>query len=333
MTATAKASEVRPRWSSTFDSFPVAMFGSVMGLTGLSVAWRMAALQYGAPAWVAGGLAAFAIADFLLVVAAYATKIVSARYAVLREFDHPVARNTFATFFVSLLLLPLVLAPLNLSLARVVWAAGALGICALNWTIVYGWLRTPHQVADATPAWMLSIVGLLDMPLAVPHLGLPGLEPVMVVGLAIGLFLAIPVFMFVLARLVFGPSLPQVLEPSLLILVAPFAVGMSTYVATTRSLDLFASSLFVPALFVLSLLLPKLRHLPGCCPFRISWWAVSFPLAATAIAALQFAAARPAPLTHLTALALLGLSTSVIVWLLARTASGVLRGELRSLSA
>jgi tellurite resistance protein TehA-like permease len=46
-------------------------------------------------------------------------------------------------------------------------------------------------------------------------------------------------------------------------------------------------------LFMLAVLVGQLRYLPACCPFRISWWAVSFPLAAAASADLRYAAAEP----------------------------------------
>ena len=84
---------------------------------------------------------------------------------------------------------------------------------------------------------------------------------------------------------------------------------------------------------MLSVLLGRLRSLPACCPFRVSWWAVSFPLAASAIAALRFAAAQPSLVTDAIAWALLILATVVIAGLLLRTILGVLRGELRTLSS
>jgi tellurite resistance protein len=132
-------------------------------------------------------------------------------------------------------------------------------------------------------------------------------------------------------RLVFVSPIPQALEPTLFILVAPFAVGMSTYVATTGQLDLFAKSLYVLTLFMLSVLLGRLRHLVRCCPFRVGWWAVSFPLAASAIAALRWAQAEPGWATDAIAIAVLALTTSIIAWMLVRTVAGVVRGELRTL--
>jgi tellurite resistance protein len=126
--------------------------------------------------------------------------------------------------------------------------------------------------------------------------------------------------------------MPDALRPSLLILVAPFAVGFSTYVATTGQVDLFAQSLYMLTLFMLAVLLGRLRDLPRCCPFRVSWWAVSFPLAASAIAALKFAAADPGTIADAIAILLLALATIVIALLLLRTLAGLLRGELRTLS-
>lgn len=86
-------------------------------------------------------------------------------------------------------------------------------------------------------------------------------------------------------------------------------------------------------LFVLAVLLGQLRHLPVCCPFRVPWWAVSFPLAASAIAALRFAAAEPGFIPDSIALALLALATLVIAGLSVRTLVGLVRGELRTLSS
>lgn len=316
-----------------FEYLPAGMFGSVMGLTGLSLVWHGAHARYQAPGWIADALAVVAVAAFVLLVVAYVLKIITAPDAVRAEFKHPIAVNMFATFWVSLLLLPMVLAPFNLLLARVLWAIGAVGVTVLAWTIVSRWLTTPHERAQATPAWLLPVVGLLDLPLAVPALGWPQLHGLMVAGLAVGLFLSIPLFTLVFTRLVFEPPLPAPLQPTLLVLVAPTAVGMSAYVATTGEVDLFAKSLYAVTIFLLAVLLGRLRHLPSCCPFKMGWWAVSFPLAACAIAALRFADAEPGWASEAIAFVLVALSTVVILWLLGQTLLGMARGELRQLSS
>jgi tellurite resistance protein len=311
---------------------PVGLFGSVMGLTGLSVAWRLASARYGVPEGIALGIGGLAMIAFVLVLAGYSIKLVTAFSAVRTEFRHPIAGNLFGTVLISLLLLPIVLEPFAHRFAQILWATGAAGLMLFAWLIVSRWMSDRQQIAHATPAWIIPVVGLLDVPLALPTLGLPPMSGLMVLTLAVGLFFAVPLFTLIFSRLVFEPPLPDALKPSLLILVAPFAVGYSTYSVTAGQTDLFAESLYMLTLFVLAVLLGQLRTLPLCCPFRISWWAVSFPLSASSIAALRFAAVRPGFFTDAIAVALLALATLVIAALLGRTLLGVGRGELRTLS-
>jgi tellurite resistance protein len=315
-----------------FAFLPVSLFGSVMGLTGLSVAWRLAQTRYAAPAWVADAIGVIAIMAFVALAIGYAAKAVTAPASVVAEFRHPIAGNLFGTFFISLLLIPILLAPYARPLAQAIWCVGAVSMVLFAWIIVSRWMSDRQLVAHATPAWIVPVVGVLDLPLALPSLGLPPLHGVMVLGLALGLFFAIPLFTLVFSRILFEEPLPQPLQPALLILIAPFAVGFSTYVVTTGEIDLFAESLYVLTLFLLTVLLGRLRQAAVCCPFRVSWWAVSFPLAASAITAIRFSTARPGWITDAIALVLLGFATLAIVALLARTLLGIAKGELRTLT-
>ena len=315
------------------EYLPVALFGSVMGLSGLSVAWRLASARYGAPGWVADAIAAVAVLAFAALALAYLVKLIAAPDAVRAEFNHPIAGNLFGTMLISLLLLPIVIAPVALRVAQVMWSVGAVAMLGFAWLIIDRWMGSRQQAVHPTPAWLVPVVGLLDVPLALPVLGLPPLHGLMVACLAIGLFFAVPLFTMVFSRLLFEAPLPDALQPTLLILVAPFAVGFSTYLATTSVVDLFAEALYGLSLFILTVLLGRLRLLGHCCPFRVSWWAVSFPLAASAAAAVRFAAARPGVVTDAIAIALLALASLVIAGLAIRTLLGVARGELRQLSS
>jgi tellurite resistance protein len=315
------------------DYLPVGLFGSVMGLTGLSVAWRLAHARYGAPEWINLAIGGLAVLAFLLVAVAYAIKMLTAFAAVRTEFRHPIAGNLFGTLLISLLLLPIVIEPFAHRLAQCVWILGATGMVLFAWRIVSRWMSDRQQVAHATPAWIIPVVGLLDVPLALPMLGLPPLHGLMVFAVAVGLFFAVPLFTLIFSRLLFEPPLPDALKPTLLILVAPFAVGYSAYTVTVGQTDVFAEALYMLTLFLLAVLLGQLRNLPLCCPFRVSWWAVSFPLAASSIAALRFAAAQPGLITDVIALGLLALATLVVAGLVGRTVLGIIRGELRTLSS
>ena len=328
--STALAESAPARWR--FDYFPISLFGSVMGLTGLSVAWRLAHARYGAPVWMADGIGIVAVAAFILILLAYLVKAITAPDAAWAEFKHPIAGNLFGTFLISVLLLPIILAPYNLLLAQIMWGVGVILMVGFAWLIVSRWMSDRQLIAHATPTWIVPVVGLLDVPLALPSLGLPPMHDIMVLGLAVGLFFAIPLFTLIFSRLLFEPPMPDSLQPTLLILIAPFSVGYSTYVVTTHQVDIFAESLYMLTLFILAVLLGRLRNMLVCCPFKVAWWAVSFPLAASAIAGLRFAAAEPGPVTDAIALGLLALATITIAALLFRTLLGIARGELRSLT-
>ena len=316
----------------TLEYLPIGLFGSVMGLTGLSIAWHLAHQLYGSPQVVADLIGLAAVLAFATLTVAYLVKFVSAPDAVAAEFAHPIAGSLFGTVLISLLLLPIVLVPYSRPLALGLWLLGAAGMVGFAWLMVDRWMQSRQQLAHATPTWIVPVVGLLDLPLAMPALGLERYHGVMVFGLAVGLFFAVPLFTLIFSRLVFEAPLPDALQPTLLILVAPFAVGTSTYLVTTGQVDVFAQSLYALAIFVLAVLLGRLRYLAACCPFRVAWWAVSFPLAASAIAGLRIAAAIESAATEGMALVLLGLATLAIGYLLVRTVWGVVRGELRAIT-
>ncbi|PFH04627.1 tellurite resistance protein [Collimonas sp. PA-H2] len=312
---------------------PVSLFGSVMGLSGLAVAWRMAHAHFGVPQWAGEYIGYAAMLSFAAMAIGYGVKLLSSFGSVRAEFNHPIAGNLFGTPLISLLLLPILLADISLPLARVLWMLGAVGMTAFAWLIVSRWMRVQQNATHATPAWIVPVVGLLDVPLAVPSLHLQSMHGVMMFALAVGLFFAIPLFTMIFSRLMFHETMPAALQPSLLILVAPFSVGFSSYVTTTAQVDAFAEALFMLMLFVLAVLAGRLRHLRSCCPFRVSWWSVSFPLAASATAALRYAGYAQNAYADGIAMFLLAFATVAILGLLVRTLYGVFRGELRALSA
>jgi tellurite resistance protein len=82
---------------------------------------------------------------------AYGIKVVCAPGKVLAEFRHPIAGNLFGTLLISILLLPILLAPSALVAARI-WCLGAAGMPIFALTIVSRWLNDRQQMAHATHA-------------------------------------------------------------------------------------------------------------------------------------------------------------------------------------
>ncbi|SMQ30371.1 tellurite resistance protein [Pseudomonas helmanticensis] len=315
----------------TLSYLPVALFGAVMGLTGLSSAWKFADSLYGLPSWIAGFFSYIAILAFLLVGTGYAIKAATGFKAVKAEFQHPIAGNLFGTLFISLLLIPNPLSDYSLSLARWIWVMGTLGMILFAWVIISRWLGQQQQPGHATPAWLIPMVGLINIPIAVPTLQIHGQDELLMFSLAIGFFFAIPLFTLIMSRLIFEKPLILSLQPSFMILVAPFAVGFSAYVNVVGEVDRFATALYMLTIFLLSVMIGRLRYLAIVCPFRLSWWSVSFPLASASVCALRYAKHSPNLFTHAVAIVLLIGVTLILLSMSVKTVSNLLKGNLKLL--
>lgn len=311
---------------------PVSLFGSVMGLCGLALAWRLAATHFSLPAWIGEALGLVAAAVFVTLTLCYGIKCVESSAAVRAEFAHPVAVNFFGTPIISMLLLPAVIAPYSVALTIALWLVGTVSMLGFAWVVVSRWMSVRQQIVHATPAWMIPVVGTLNISIVGVTLDLPGAYAVSAFGMAVGMFFAIPLFTLILSRLIFEEPMPPPQRPSLLILVATFAVSFSSYLSVVGRVDLLAKSLFCLAVFMFTVLVPKLLRIRSGMPFHASWWAVSFPLAAMTNAALKFAIHQPSWLAQAFALAVLAFTTLVILSMSVRTITGIARGELRTLT-
>ena len=69
---------IEPSGRPQLDYLPVGLFGSVMGLTGLSVAWRLAEALFGAPPWIPASIGAAAVIAFAAMSIGYGLKEASA---------------------------------------------------------------------------------------------------------------------------------------------------------------------------------------------------------------------------------------------------------------
>src|SRR5689334_8445731 len=114
------------RGAASLRNLPVSLFGSVMGLSGLALAWRLAHAGFGVSPWVGEAMGAFAVGVFLLLSVGYLAKLVRYRAAVLDEFRHPVSGNFFGTVAIAVLLLSAVVAPYGEVFGRWVWTVGVI---------------------------------------------------------------------------------------------------------------------------------------------------------------------------------------------------------------
>ncbi|MBD5166263.1 MAG: hypothetical protein HDT12_00575 [Helicobacter sp.] len=371
---------------------PVSFFGACMGLSAMCVAWHAMSelgslsLSYSAKSpehdilcviqaslvpfaeLLSLTFAVFAVMAFMVLGIAYSVKAMTSFESCKQEFLSPITRPFFGTICISLLLLPFAFQKLGIpeTFSLIVWILGAVLMLVFSVHIVQFWICHKFELAHITPAWIIPVVGLLDLPLALPLFSqiqaLPDLGFfITIFCMAVGFSFTIVLSTLIFARIVFFAKLPDKLMPTLVVLLAPFGAGVSTHAVFTSmqalmmkvdthifAIDSMPYILFLLGFFLLLALLPQIVQVRKCCPFRITWWAISFPLAAMCIASIKInvnilqLSSTDLPIASsihvldalfaLLSLFLLLSVTLVFAWLIVRTLLGIFRSELQNLA-
>lgn len=314
-----------PPGRTSMRNLPVNLFASVMGLSGLALAWRLAHISLGAPAFVGEAIGAFAFGVFVLISLGYLTKLARHPEAVHAEFHHPVAGNFFGTIVISVLLLSAVAEPHNASAARAIWTVGSVATFALGFVVVSRLLKGQVDASHAVPAWLIPGVATLDIAVTGGHLPMAWAAELNLFAGAVGSVLALVLFAMIVSRLVHRDPLATAMTPSLMILVAPFAVGFLAY-SNIVGIDRFAALLFYFALFMFAVVAPKVFR--PSVEFSPAWWAIGFPMAALVNAALKYAEFRSSGPLRVLAVVLLGVLSLALAILTVRTVRIALSGKL-----
>lgn len=303
-------------------------YATVMGLTGLSLAWHRAApLMGGGAEAVASVLGALAAAVF--AVLALATVLRGQRHpeAWAEDRHHPVRHTLVAALPISLILLATVaLAELGPSMpVRLLWWAGALGQLLTTVWVLARWLRPGAAGglawASATPTLFLPIVGHVLVPLA----GVPlGYADWSAAQFGIGLMFWPVVLVLIVVRIASHGLWPDRLLPSAFIFIAPpAAVGLSALQLGAPLAVVWA--LWGMALFTL-LWAGSLAKRIAALPFGLAHWGMSFPLAS--LAALTLRLATPGGVLAVLGPLLLAVTSLVVLALVLGTLRGLREGTL-----
>ena len=268
------------------SEFPISFFSVVMGLGGLALSLRAAEHALGRDGQVSAAAVVVTIVVFALIATIYGIKAASRSQAVIAEWRHPVRIAFFPAISISLLLIAAALTPTARGWAEAVWIAGATLQGALTLSIIANWIgHRPFQPAQLNPAWFIPAVGNVVVPIAGVQLGYVELSWLF---FSAGLVFWIVLLTLVFNRLIFHDPLPGKMTPTLVIMIAPPAVSFLSYLGLAGDADPFARILLNAGYVFAAIVLTqatKLRRLP----FALSWWALSFPVAALSIASLRFA--------------------------------------------
>ncbi|MGH2565468.1 MAG: SLAC1 anion channel family protein, partial [Ginsengibacter sp.] len=246
-------------------------------------------------------------------------KIIKYPELVKAEFNHPISVSFFGTFILSLLLIPGLIFPYSKITAICIWALGTLLIFLFAWYILKKWLDHPQDPGNAIPSWAIPVVGVLEVPIVGYRIPITGIHEICVMFFAIGLLFTVLLVTIIFSRLLFQPPMPPALQPTLLILAVPFPLILSDYDVLTGAHDMLTSFLYYSTLFMLLIFGSKVLLLSKSCPFRVTWWAVSFPLAAATIASFRYAVHKQAIIFQIISALLLAVSTVVMGYLLIQT--------------
>lgn len=305
---------------------PVNLFGAVMGLAGLSLAWRLASNMFGTEIMIADAIGMAAIVVFVALALGYGAKWAKYPSAVKDEFTHPIAGNFFGTITIGILLLSTVVATYSTLLQEVVWTIGTISTIALSFTSIARLLKGNMDRSHATPALLIPGVATLDIAVAGGTLPMAWAHEVNLFAASVGAIVAIVFFTMIFSRLVHRAPLASGMMPSMMILIAPFEVGFLAYVNVVQRVDAFAALLFYFGLFFFAILATRIFR--RSIAFASGWWAIGFPMAALSNAALKYAAVRQTMVLHYLAGALLVIVTIAIAVLFVRTLRILANGEL-----
>lgn len=307
--------------SSRLAHFPITFFGASMGLFGVALATR--AGGFGFAATILTGVSVVVLLGFFVL---YGMKAVRHPRHVVEEWNHPVKLAFFPAANISVLLVSLLLLESAPGLSTILWGMGASVQAILTIVIVSAWMsRRSFGTAMLSPAWFIPAVANVIVPLGGSHLGLVQISWYF---FSVGMLFWLVLLTLVFNRLIFHDPLPDKLKPTLVILIAPPSVAFLAWIGLNGGvIDAMAHILLSLGVFFAALVavqVPSLLRLP----FAMSFWALSFPLAALTTAVFRYAAITGSRPYHVAGMVLLLLLVITILALSMRTIRAALAGDI-----
>ncbi|ATI83220.1 dicarboxylate transporter/tellurite-resistance protein TehA [Sphingobium yanoikuyae] len=305
---------------------PASFFGIVLGLAGLSNAWRAAHSTWGMPAVIAEGLFVIAAATWLLIVILYALKWAWAPAAAVQEAEHPVQCCFIGLAGVSTLLIA------QGALVHSRPLAVALFILGAGFTLFYALWRTGllwqggRAPGTSTPVLYLPMVagGFVSGTVAASL----GWKEWGQLAFGAGFFTWLAVESVLLLRLYTAEPMPPALRPTLGIQLAPPAVGAVSYLTVGNGTPDLVVHLLIGYGLLQAMLLIRLSRWIAEQPFGPGYWAFTFGATALAGAMVHLAPADAGGAIATLAPVVFLLSNVVVVGIAIGTLALIVRGRL-----
>ena len=310
---------------SRLEHFPNAFFAMVMGLAGFTLATERLEKSLGMEHSNSLFLLTFTGGIFAVLLGIYLLKAIRYPAAIAWEWHHPVRMCFFPAASIGLILMGTALGPFSHTFSLGFWAIGSALHLFGTLAVLSTWIgHRNFELMHLNPAWFIPVVGNILVPIAGSRLGYTEISWFF---FAIGILFWVVLLTLVFNRLVFHNPMAERLLPTLMILIAPPAVGFISFVTMTGGIDPFSRILYYTGVFfflIILLQVPKLCRIP----FAMSWWAYSFPLAALTISTLLYAEKIQSGFHEKIGYGLFVLLVLVIIGLLIRTMKAVLGGQI-----
>ncbi len=336
-------------------------FSVVMGLAGLALAWLAAEPVLGSSATgvalVLGAVALLVCVALLVLSIQRASRFPQ---ALAEDLRHPVRHGFVAALPVAVLLLVTLASRLALDglWLHALWWAAALGqLWATVWVMQRWLVAAPAASTPPTSAAAESLQGLIQgaalspprAPVATPPAFWPSVTPVLFIpvvgnvvaplaGLALGhnvwsaaqfgigaLLWPVVLGLLLVRRAVQGPLPERLLATWFISISPPSVIGL---VLLTWSAPLAVVAAFWGVALFFLLWVGRIAQQAVDQPFALTWWAVSFPLAAFTTLTLKLATLTQTGPMQTVGMLLLALVSLVVFSLVLGTVRGLRDGTL-----
>ena len=291
---------------------PIRFAPAVMSLFGLALAWRALSDLGG---WESGFGRLISIGALLLGLVTFGSIVLHQfQKGALREtFENPQLRVLPACLTVGLMLLSALLAPHMPRLANaMIWIAALGHFLLLAW-LINGWFRGGLALEIISPVWFIPVVGNIVVPVGAIASG-----EVMLAwfGFSVGIVLWLMLLPIVFFRLIHGKPMPDELESTQMVLVAPPAIGSVSWSLLAGDQAVVPGVVLLSVAFFLMLTMVPMVLRVISRPFVRANWGFGFPLAALSTGLATYSILLERDILMGVGLVILLLVSALILWAL-----------------
>lgn len=265
----------KPTPKGLFRRTPPAIFPPILGLLGLSIAWRRGAGEFGLPQGLAEALAGAVALLALFAIVAYLAKFMRRPSVILDDLRILPGRAGIAAAVLCIYLLAGIFAPYSPAEARPILFLGMGVHAAVTAAVLYVFATGPAEQRRVNPVFQLTFTGWIVAATVAIGLGMTTLASIL---FWISLLSAVSIWVLQMQQLS-RETIPAPLRPLLAIHLAPAAL-LGTVAAGFHSEAIWGTFALLSSVGILALLAGALWLLKA--GFSPMWGALTFPLAALA---------------------------------------------------